>query len=593
MRGITLMELLVTIAILGLVMALLGLPLLAAFGYIQKATARSEARRAGAAAIDQLAADLNEAMYIFDPPIDGAWVSMVKETTGASAKSLGMPMTIPDFNNPVDRPQATLLRYSQTLDFPWHWDAGTGTWETLEPSHLTVTASADARLSYAYNHAPYYSLTSRSEPNPFNLARMERSLSWASAQAYAVDGLYPLNTYPTNASRWQLWRWIRRDLVSVTPYGAKWDVARFQVTPVKKSTEALFPLADAQGRKNFTIVLTGYPLVAGRTRDIDDLYQSGAQALLPGLYGQADISVLRTLINQFTPLYPIPTNSRDNTNPFGYQLRVFEGSSAANTLVYGMGTGGFVCRRHYMEWPPLDRPDWTNRADWETVDPFWTRGDIQRQRLEGKFTFVQPMRATALPAATNPLPEYTPPPTVAGVYLLPIPDQAGTRWDELARLNSDDTLGVTYRVTIPRKIKCSGHTFKLVDKEPDKLGEYEFCLLYKIKGLDDQRQYGYVLDPTITPRGWQVKSRVIAFGIGMTDTTDPLPLDAPMVYTICDLQPTDTVVATYSTKALLNIALIVSRQDSATRDPVRSRQDYHTNVQLEAHNAAKRARGMR
>ncbi|MHB9131378.1 MAG: type II secretion system protein [Armatimonadota bacterium] len=540
-RGFTLTEVLITIAVLSLVMALLGFPLLSAFGYIQKATARGEARRAGFEAAKKLSAEVGTAMYVFELPPDGSALSLLHESSASDAKSLGMPM---DFSENV-----TLVRYMRVLDFPWIKDSSTNLWDLLKPNYLT----AQAYSIYDIHWAPYHmSEAVGKEPNPYILARYQETMSWdrawGSAVNVALSGSYPMNDtarYPTNARKDELLRQFRNEMIAITPYGGDHDVPRFSATPLRVGSEALTMQVDAHGRKNPTVFASRYPLWAGRSADIDQL----TDAQLQTLYGQ-NLATMKTVVDaQSYKLYPL------GVNPYGYQIRVFDstGGLVAGTAYYDATANNYTTmatERHFMDWPPIDRPDWT---DWQTNTALWGLDDIMRQRLEGKVVFAEPMRTTALTVQT-----------VAGqtIAVLPIPGS----WDGT----------LTYLTSTPPQIVWNGNTFRLVKKQPGALGDNEYCRL----------------NPAVSPSDskWTsaTDSRTLVFGAGMTANGNIAI--SPITYTICDLQPTDVVVATYSTKAVLDIALTVSRKDRAGRSPKESRQDYPVNLRVEARNAIKRAR---
>lgn len=541
LRGVTLAELLVTIAILSLVMALLGFPLLSAFSYIQKAVARNEALRASNRALPKLERELSVASYVYSLPPDGSWVSFLQEPTDSTARSLGMVMDAGLGN-------ATLIRYAQIPDFPWQ--ANGGAWQVLHPNYEAesafITSTGLTPPIYSAGYVPYHNTDLRSaEPNPYILARMEQTLSWNDAwtarATTALDGAYPMNGY--TGEREELWRRFRNTMIAVTPYGAEWDTPSFHVTPVRIPTESLTPLVDAQGRTNPTVVLSRYPLWDGHNRDLDDLTDVQIPAWFSGLT-DADID------DELRAHFPL---SPRGLNPFGYQVRVYDNTGALlyGTSDYSSSAQSFqtlVHMRHFMEWPPIDRLDW---AFWGAETP-WQPADIARQRDEGKVVFAQPMQ----PSIVYPLwvTDYS----VGSTIVLPIP----TGWDTAA----------TTLVTPPRRIiftpQAGGDkAFKLVQKDATALGAGEFCVV-------------------------NAATREIALGAPLAGPWTVTDANARACrYTICDLQPTDVVVASYTTRAVLDVALTVSRQDHATKDPAKSRQDYPMSMRIEARNAMKRARG--
>jgi len=74
----------------------------------------------------------------------------------------------------------------------------------------------------------------------------------------------------------------------------------------------------------------------------------------------------------------------------------------------------------------------------------------------------------------------------------------------------------------------------------------------------------------------------------------------PITYTICDLQPGDTtdkpgdtIVATYSTRGVLDLSMTVSRKDGSASKAEWSRIDYNNNKRINVRNAVTRARSGR
>ncbi|HOF88955.1 MAG TPA: type II secretion system protein [Armatimonadota bacterium] len=556
-RGFTLTEIIIAIAVLALVMALLGLPLLSAFGYVQKATARGEAQRAGLRAAQQLERELAVAMYIFELPPDGTWVSYVKAYESATdiERSRGMAMG-------MDSGQLVLCRYAQLPAFPWVWEyaeasASTQSWVLLSPNY----AAASAAPTYERYYAPFHDPNRQGQPeNPYTVMQLtESGLSWASATVTALDARFPLSVetdavralgLDRQTARDQLLRRKQNCLFGVTPAGDVWDTPRFQVSPRRVTGESLHLLTASTGLSLPTVARAELPLIAGRSRDLDEI----PDADLTTIYGE-NSATIRALF----PLYPV------GANPFGYQVRVFDG---AGGLVYGVtgyssatGSGRLATSRHFMDWPRIQRTgtlayvDPTTNTVTDVVEDLatWNADDIARHRLEGTFVFEQPVAPKALIFSSY---------GAGDPYRLPIPEG----W----------LAGLTYLVTPPRKMTLEQggaiKTFRLVNKAPADLGQDEYCLAHPGSTFGDSRQLAFGED---MDGSWAV-----VYGTSAR----------PSLYTLCDLQPTDTVVVTYSSKAVLDLALTVSRKDYAARTPETSRQDFSVTRGIEAKNAAKRAR---
>jgi prepilin-type N-terminal cleavage/methylation domain-containing protein len=76
-RGFTLVEVLVTLALLGIVIGLLMLPVANSMGYFRSATARADAQSAARVALDTMARELTEAMYVQLDMYDNSMIALV------------------------------------------------------------------------------------------------------------------------------------------------------------------------------------------------------------------------------------------------------------------------------------------------------------------------------------------------------------------------------------------------------------------------------------------------------------------------------------------------------------------------------------
>ena len=345
-RGFSLTELLVALAIFVLILALLGFPLYAAFGYIQKAIAQSEAQSAGRRAVQQLSREISNASEVYPLPPTGEWVAMLNADNSAVAQELAGSSAV----------SVRLVKYMRLLDFPWRYDASLQRWLLLQPN-----SSATADMRYAPFHAAFYqSVNTGVGFNPYIVGRYEESnLNQADAEAYARDGSYPMsrNDYTalagdaTTDHRHQtlLRRKFRNDVNAITPLGPEWDVSQFKATPQRQMTEVL---QNASTTGVCMEVTARYPLIAGRNQDIDAIDDSAQALLQQTLYHIASLPLATDLAADF-PLYPY------RHNPFGYRVRVYDQQGGTVYGVYADMTAvvsQVVCRRHYMDWPAIDRP---------------------------------------------------------------------------------------------------------------------------------------------------------------------------------------------------------------------------------------------
>ncbi|MEI7831967.1 MAG: type II secretion system protein [bacterium] len=581
--GVTLIELVVTIAVMAVVMSLLAIPLMMGSSYVQKATAIREAQRAGEDSSRRLRRDIETSMYIFDLPPDGSWVSLVPEAPGGT----GQPMDAAG--------NATLIRYTQVLDFPWTGDDGATV--LLNPNY--------ASSSFGTHYADFYSSFREGANNPYILGRYEQLQPWKSsvlgnkciwgtngADGYGTDGAFPMNTY-TDTTRENLWRRFRNEMIATTPYGNEWDVPVFQVTPLRLNSEALQEQLTSDGRTTHTFS-SRYPLWAARNSD----YEMAASIAASG--GEANPFLG---IADFAALYP------QDTNPYGYSVRIYDKDGA---MVYGYNptANTFKHTRHFMDWPAYDRPD-------VAVTQAWTKATVDQQRLAGKLVFAQPLPIASLK------------PHVTGVK--GVDGSTPLLYADIATPESGawQSPSVT---ALPHTMIVNGITFNLsLQSDPQKLQLNEYCLSnsgFAPPAWEPSPRKYYVGDrvtPTVanghsyrcissmassntTEPGWPASAggRVVDNGITwqlddgnhalvfytLIAAVDPgwAALSAPGGCYISDLQPGDRVVATYSTRAVLNIALAVSRLNRAT-GAGRNGETFNISMQVEAGNAARRARG--
>ena len=76
-RGFTLLEVVITVGLLGIVLALLLIPVMSSLGYFRSATARADAQNAARLALDAMARELTEAMYVQLDMYDSSMIAFV------------------------------------------------------------------------------------------------------------------------------------------------------------------------------------------------------------------------------------------------------------------------------------------------------------------------------------------------------------------------------------------------------------------------------------------------------------------------------------------------------------------------------------
>lgn len=558
-RGFTLLEVLVTVSVLTVVMALLIYPIIAAYGYIKKAQATTEAQGAADRAMQRMSKELSAAAYVFDIPPDGNMVTFIPGTNGEAIDTSS---------------KLGIIRYARVLDFPFNGsdEANNSPDPRKNGPPWALVLSKDAQKI----HHPFSS-TKVGMTNPYLIARYDFTdpdpVDWAEKDANgqrkalinAMDPDYPLSAWDTMLPGWRdlpygtLQQRYRNKLVAITPMGSRWDITRFQVTPLRIVNEPLAMPTLGRGKKNPTVVIAHYPMWAGRNLDIDDLFYSQQNKApktvvddaIKANFNLTTLESLPLLLKQVSPLYPL------GSNPFGYQIRVFDNSGA---IVYGVSSNGnsMMCQRHFMEWPPIGRTEF----NWSSPQAFtlWSQDDIEQQRRAGTLVFAQPMETDTLSLTTSDDLSFT---TL----------DAPQGWDS----------GITYLLdaSLPQTISLHQggitKTFRRVATESE-LRAGTYCL------------------PNIDTNKYDRLSRIIAFGeplAGDWSVVTASGAAARLRYSICDLQPTDLVVGTYSTKGILDVALTVERQDTSGSNPQRQRQEYSTTARVTVRNAVQHARGGR
>lgn len=190
-RGFTLAEMLVVVAILGVLFGLLFLPLMKAFGYIHTGNVRVGVQNAGRMIFEQMTREIADATYVYDnadDPLQCTLVMVLPHGVGANANQTP-PASVSQV--PILLPPGPGLDYGVTTPLHVHWGlfltraldaAGNPTpyaneWE-VESRDLRGTANPDFSLEvpdnfYRIFRAEYY-------PNNTNAA------ADAGAKAYVL-----------------------------------------------------------------------------------------------------------------------------------------------------------------------------------------------------------------------------------------------------------------------------------------------------------------------------------------------------------------------------------------------------------------------
>ncbi|UCH34224.1 MAG: type II secretion system protein [Armatimonadota bacterium] len=246
--GFTLIEILVTIGLVILLLALVGYPILTGLAFMEKSVARADAQSAARLAIDAMTRELAEAMYVFDPPLGGMFVAFLPSRSAPQGAA------------PIE-PEAIAIRYWRALRDP------------------------------AYAYAPFYQ-TDADPVNPYYLARTEiedpaaRDDDWndsAAALTRAVfwypDGhTYVGETWPTAQPGYPwleavlqfgagppapraAYDFYRERAVGLTPNNADYDIPSVGFSPTRLTDEALVPWTGAFPR-DYSRYRSRYPLWA-------------------------------------------------------------------------------------------------------------------------------------------------------------------------------------------------------------------------------------------------------------------------------------------------------------------------------------------
>jgi len=230
--GFTLIEILVTIGLIILLLALVGYPILTGFAFMEKGVARADAQSAARLAMDAMTRELAEAMYVFDPPLGGMFAAFLPARSSADKVA------------PIE-PGAVAIRYWRALRDP------------------------------LYAYAPFYQLGAN-PVNPYYLARTEIALptarddpwndsdealtraifwypdghsyggqAWPTAQP-GYPWLEAVRQYgagpPPPPAAYDLYRQLA---VGLTPNNADYDIPSAGFSPARITEETLIPWTSA------------------------------------------------------------------------------------------------------------------------------------------------------------------------------------------------------------------------------------------------------------------------------------------------------------------------------------------------------------
>ena len=252
--GFTLIEILVTIGLIILLLMLVGYPILAGLAFMEKGIARADALSAARLAMDAMTRELAEAMYVFDPPVDGRFIAFLA------------PVSPPQGAAPIE-PQAAGVRYWAALRdpalayWPFYSYAPGAPGKPINPYYLARTEIPDpgerreltdpwndsgealTRATFWYSNGHEYPL---GETPP---------VTWPTAQP-GYPWLEAVTLYASQAERE---RWYVERAVGLTPDNVDYDVPTASFSPEPITNEALVPWTTAFPR-DYSRYRARYPL---------------------------------------------------------------------------------------------------------------------------------------------------------------------------------------------------------------------------------------------------------------------------------------------------------------------------------------------
>jgi len=244
--GFTLIEILVTLFLIVVMLALVGYPVLTGMAYMEKGVARADALSAARLALDAMTRELAEAMYVFDPPADGGFVAFLPTVSSSQGAA------------PIE-PQAAAVRYWRALRDPrsayapfYQPDA-----DPVNPYYLARTEIPDP--------------TRRDDPWNDSGEALPRAAFWY-ADGYSYNGTWPtaqpgypwleavsLYPVPPDSNQQQRRRWYGERAVGLTPDDWDYDVPVASFSPEPVTEEALLPAVGGFPR-DYSRYRARYPL---------------------------------------------------------------------------------------------------------------------------------------------------------------------------------------------------------------------------------------------------------------------------------------------------------------------------------------------
>jgi len=271
-RGFTLVEVLVTAALLLVVIGLLMYPLMSSFAYFRSATARADAQAVARLALDSMARELAEAMYVHLDMYDNSMIAFIPalRVDPEDPNSAIVAPPRPDWSRAIRYWRAlhdptlnyspgahlgpgntfylarTVVAYPFATDDPWNrWN---DTWAQEQDG-----AWADGTTSWSpIPRVVHTDLDWRFKPDQFGLrnATLQPGFPYLEAR-YRV--------YTGEISDAEAARLYRDSAVALTPNALEYDVSRLEFNPTVVAGEWLKPVERSEG-SDYSVCRSQYPL---------------------------------------------------------------------------------------------------------------------------------------------------------------------------------------------------------------------------------------------------------------------------------------------------------------------------------------------
>jgi prepilin-type N-terminal cleavage/methylation domain-containing protein len=247
-HGFTLVEILVTIALILVLLAMIGWPILNGMAFMEMGVARADAQSAARLAIDTMTRELAEAMYVFDIPIGGRFVAFLPTRSSGARVA------------PIE-PEAIAIRYWRALRDPYYayapfYQVGASPVDTMYVARSEIpnpaardddwNDSGGALTRATFWYPDDYTYDSQQWPTA------QPGYPWLEAvQLNGAGSPPPAATY----------QWYRERAVGLTPNDADYDIPSFGCAPARITEEALIPWTSAFPR-DYSRYRSRYPLWA-------------------------------------------------------------------------------------------------------------------------------------------------------------------------------------------------------------------------------------------------------------------------------------------------------------------------------------------